>query len=424
MIKFNSTNIIVGEIKQLLKSFNLPQYKVLVDGEPIYIFKGISYIYKNLILISNVDKSFRNGFIYDENDFTYHDTYYYGQNILNITHTLTIKNSNYDYLTHNRLGNYLRFLKDYKQLNLMSMYNCFNGQSANNIDIEFKLKQSDTNYVTFKTSDESYKIFTVPVKYYRKYTFYVDCATNFEVVGCYYLNNNQLNTLKIGGNDDILERYLYSTTYKKVTGASFNKPVVYDKLENLLFDIANGGAPLEVTKALAQKEIELVLLVKLPKNNNSSLVVLEGDYSLDGTHRYFPNKSTFSAFTNYISNFKGDCLKDYKDFYSYKQLTYINDGNSYPFADRLVEYLVDNVISPIDEIELNTKRVETNLISKKVLDGYTPFYEWNNDLRARIYLTAIKNRLLNTKFDILGYVDRDVEEKVVGFEDKSKDWEA
>lgn len=421
MIKFNSTNIVVGEIKELLKSFNLPSYKVLVDNEPVFIFKGTSYIYKNQIMISNVTKPFKDGFIYNSDDFTYHDTYYFGQNILNITHTLAVKTRTYDYSTHNRLGNYLRFVRDYEQLDLMSMYNCFNGQSANNIDISFKMKQTDINEVVFDTSNDSYKIFTVPVRYYKKYTFFVDCATNFEIVGCYYLNNNQLNSLQVGTVSTVLNDYVYRNTYQKVTGASFNTPVVYDKLENLLFDINDA----EIRQTLAKKEIELVLLVKLPKNNNSSLVVLEGDYSKDNMLRYYPSTTAFSSFTNYISNYDKNYnyLNDYNKYNSYKQLTYINDGNSYPFADRLIEYLVGNVITPLDDIYLDNKRVETNLIEKGVIDGYTPFYEWTNELRARIYLNALKNNILNNKFDVLGYVDKDIEEKVVGFEDKSNEWE-
>lgn len=412
MIKFNSTNIVVGEIKQILNSFNLPSYKVLVNGEPVYIFKGLNYIYSNQILISKVDKKFPNGFIYDANDFIYQDTYYYGQDILNITHNLTIKSKTYDYTTHNVLGNYLRFMRDYRQLNLMPMYNCFNGQSANNIDISVK-----GTGIEFDTSNESYKIFTVPVKYYKKYTLFVDCPTNFEVVACYYLNNNQLNSLILDSSNTVLEDYLYKKTYVKVVGASFNTPIVYDKLEKLLFELDNQT----IAKTFAQKEIELSLLIKLPKNNNSSLVVLEGDYSDDKTQRYYPSDTTFSSHNSYIVNYEN--VKEFNNYTSYKQLTYINDGNSYPFADRLIEYLIENVITPLDEIELDTKRVETNLLKKKVIDSYTPFYEWNNELRAKIYLKAIKNGLLNKTFDILGYVDKDVEEKVVGFEDNSQDWE-
>lgn len=369
MIKFNSTNIIVGEIKELLKSFNLPSYKVLVDNEPVSIFGGFNYIYNDMILVAIKDKDFRDGFTYNSSDFTYRGSYFFGQDILNITHNLVIKNVNYDYLTHNRLGNYLRFLRDYKQLDLMSMYNCYNGQSANNIDISFK--DSGDNNIDFNTSDNSYKLLTIPVKYNKKYSFYVDCPTNLEIVACFYLNNNQLNDLVVGQKIKILENSLYPKTYVKINGTRFNTPFAYDKLENLLFDLSG-----DVKKSFAQKELELILLLKLPKDNNSSVVVLEGDFSNDVTQRCFSNK-TFSSHSQYIYNYENinEYVESFDKYHSYKQLTYLNDNNSYPFANRLLEYLVNNVITPIDEIELNTKRVETNLIKKKVINSYTPYYE-------------------------------------------------
>jgi len=414
VIKFNSTNIFVGEIKELLKSFNLPSYKVLVEGEPVSIFDGFSYIYSGMILVGKVNKDFPNGFIYNSNDFSYRDTYFYNQNILNVTHNLVIKNTNYDYLTHNRLGNYLRFVRDYQQLDLMSMYNCFNGQSANNIDIKF-----DGGNKVFNTSDNSYKLFTVPVKYNKDYTFYLDCPTSLEIVACYYLNNNQLNNLIVNSDSKVLENYLYTKTYYKANASRFNTPFVYSKLKDLLFNVGND----DVKRVLAQKELELTLLLKLPKDNTSSIVVLEGDYSNDIDQRYFSN-NTFSSHSQRIVNCKvEESIKQFNEFNSYKQLTYINDNNSYPFATRLMEYLTGNVITPIDNIELNTKRVETNLIKKKVLNTYTPYYDWNKELRVRLYLQAQDKKMLNDTFDILGYVDKDIEAKVVGFEDTTKEWE-
>jgi len=430
MLKFNSNNIVVGEIKEILKSFNLPSYKVLVRNKPVSIFKGFNYIFNDMILVSLVNKDFES-FEFNESDFSFRSTYYYNQEILNITHNLAIKNINYDYITHNRLGNYLRFIRDYRGLNLMSMYNCFNGQSANNVDIKFETSYVDeegkkTITHIFNTSDNSYKLLTIPVKYNCDYTFFIDCPTELEITACFYLNNNQLNDLVVGSSSKVLENSLYANTYMKVRGSRFNTPFVYSKLKNLLtkIDSVNDETkdPFKIKKSFAQKELELTLLLKLPKDNNSSIVVLESDYSDDNEQRYYPNGLVFSSHTQYITNYEQSSLS-FKKYNSYKQLTYLNDNNSYPFANRLLEYLADNVITSIDDIELNTKRVESNLIKKGVISTYTSSYSWNNNLRAKIFLNAQEKGVLNTKFDVLGYVDKDVEEKVVGFEDTTNEWE-
>ena len=46
MITFNSYNLIVGQIKEILRDYNLPYCKVLVDNAKIEIYKDCCYIYK------------------------------------------------------------------------------------------------------------------------------------------------------------------------------------------------------------------------------------------------------------------------------------------------------------------------------------------------------------------------------------------
>lgn len=44
------------------------------------------------------------------------------------------------------------------------------------------------------------------------------------------------------------------------------------------------------------------------------------------------------------------------------QLLRINSGMSYPFADRLVEYLTEQAITPLDTVERNIRRVQEMLL--------------------------------------------------------------
>jgi hypothetical protein len=93
------------------------------------------------------------------------------------------------------------------------------------------------------------------------------------------------------------------------------------------------------------------------------------------------------------------------------QLLRTNTGISYPFADRLIEYLIGNNITHLDDIADNTKRanVACRMASMGILDIPADSF-WNSETRILFYNFINKkhdNFLVN--HDILGYVDKDVE---------------
>ena len=126
MVKFNSDNIVVGEIKQLLKSFNLPKATVLTGKETSYIPNRI-YIKETKLFRSSLD-----GSSISEIEGS---SYNWGDEIPNITTNLVVNSNIYDAYTHKYLGNYLRFLRDFKHIDLMSMYNCFNNTIVPSLDL-------------------------------------------------------------------------------------------------------------------------------------------------------------------------------------------------------------------------------------------------------------------------------------------------
>ena len=91
----------------------------------------------------------------------------------------------------------------------------------------------------------------------------------------------------------------------------------------------------------------------------------------------------------------------------------LNDKISYPFADRLVEYLLDNVITNRDEIGEDILRVRKQLRGSVVYDASS--VAWDEFLRKTIY-DLYMNTSATSKLDILGFVDKDVEEFVNKFE--------
>lgn len=133
MFKFNSNHILTGQIKQILNSFNLPSYKVYTAQHYKYFLEhGVEspeladglYIKQDLIM------QYKNGKWSKELD-----TYGYNNKYLNFTRNLPITNNIYDSITHEYLGDFLRFQRDYLGIDMMPLYNCFSKRVCNNITL-------------------------------------------------------------------------------------------------------------------------------------------------------------------------------------------------------------------------------------------------------------------------------------------------
>jgi hypothetical protein len=70
---------------------------------------------------------------------------------LNYTKNLQIQNNVYDSYTHEYLGDYLRFHRDFANINLMPLYNCFSNRACPNLEIKFDI---DHYKVEFKNDGD------------------------------------------------------------------------------------------------------------------------------------------------------------------------------------------------------------------------------------------------------------------------------
>ena len=415
--------------------------------------------------------------------------YAYNLKIRNYTKNLKIQNNVYDSYTHEYLGDYLRFQRDYRNINLMSLYNCFSNTLCPRLNISFDVVadtiNGDNNEVIkgytakFDTRETNYKIYMIPIKLFQKYTIAIDCFTDVEMC-CGFYGKYQYDATY----DKIAE-----DTYKCFNSLLFNKPVLYDPTAALK-KYLDPRHPLEI----AQHETDLKLFIKLPISNKSSIVVLEGDYTEytpSTIIKYSPagSKSLISAVTinaenneyildinnksekynknanadwydttmqdsalnitsndkinskfsyssdnslyiktyntqsfsrstengNFIVvnnhtqiNFDGDLDENLKHLVTPLQLLAQNTGISYPFADRLIEYLVGNAVTPVDDISDNIKR------AKKVINAKTNALRddegvWEKIMQLILYEYASNNFNVRTNHDILGYVDKDTE---------------
>jgi hypothetical protein len=402
MFNYNDTNIYAGYIKQLLASFNLPTIKVVKNN--IYLKKDNYYIYNNSIIkmTKNVLSSSIN------NNYTIFEDYRwnkkvipagikYNQNHINFIHHLEIRNNYYDSYTHIYLGNYLRFLRDYKHFDLMSLYNCFSNELVN--DLNLKVESSPSGY--FKL-ENGYKIYKIPVKFFENYTIAIDSSLPVELV-CGFYDKKQYST--------IITEQISKLTYKKYNSLSFNAPILYTKLTDI---ISNSNI-----QEVINYEDMLYLFIKVPSSINSSIVVLEGNY-LNNNDFVFNTSNIGSLLKHNKTVINFDKINNYDtslNLLSSIQLLNLNSKVSHPFADRLLEYLLGNTIDVCDTTSDNIKRMQVSLYQKHkpeiTLYNYSDCYGiWQNKYKFLLYALADNSNLLNTKQDILGYVDKDIEYKL------------
>lgn len=140
-------------------------------------------------------------------------------------------------------------------------------------------------------------------------------------------------------------------------------------------------------------EKNLYLAIQLPATNVSSIVILEGDYSC-----------VAEKIAN-LSDMSDKEITDAKLISVNPQLIQINTKSVYAFSDRLIEFLLNNVITPIDDIEKNIVRMHK----------YSQFLHPDKNSESiftekdRVLLYKKYSETGNSMNDITGFVDKSVE---------------
>lgn len=477
MLEFNNNHIFTGFLKQLLSSFCLPACKVYTKEFAKY---AANYgeedprIVESFDCISSTRLPTRVSYLKDSEvfDFFYdqktgktawkkQNNLFYARDahIPGLTRRLKSPGTSYDTTTHEYLGDFLRFVRDYYDINLMSLYNCFSNREIRNILFlktvmktkldengdEVKYKQE---VARFDSNDSRYKIYALPVKLFENYTIAIDCDRGLELFCGLY--KNTLDTSDKAVN-------LLDKTYVKVSSASFNHPFLYDKLKKEDWTrereqaLTENGVPAIQDPSvmsrcdLLNREHDLKLFIKVPANCKSTITILEGDYRNYNDFLYTPGVLPEGLLTslkreiwNYKSNHtvinfenKQELQKaDYK-LISRIQLLALNTGKSYPFSDRLIEYLTGSAATPTDGIHDNIQRAQ------EVMNQNGFYFKinglWENQMQKIAYNYLINEgpfeldsngKLIDKKlgrhpklgytsksslYDILGYIDKDVE---------------
>ena len=301
--------------------------------------------------------------------------YVFGESVTGLTQQYISNTSFYDSFTHKVLGDYLRLIRNQCGLDLMSLYNCYNHESLTNISLYRTAPFVKTSSITNK------KLLLVPIKFNTKYTVAIECDTPILIKGIVYKNN----TLVLDNTKSEYVSNILNDTTQQLNSCKFNKP--------FLFSIENKQ------KYLQQFEGCLYMALQVPYNLQSTLIVLEGDFT-DKSQREISDIKIINSVNP---------TKVTSSLCSQPSLLDVNDGKQHPFSDKLISYLLRNTIDELEYIDDNVANIE-----KKI--DYNPKYQgmWDNQLRYILYnkyMDVAAKRDLNTR-DILGFVDKDIEEAV------------
>lgn len=387
-MKFFTSTIESRFIKSILQQNYFLYNDTVVDGE--YVVKDVLYVYKN-----NLIKITQSGFLNSEENSANYDIigfYDFDSYINGVTYKHVFKSSYYDEELHLFLGRYLRFIRDCKGIDLMPLYNCYNHFSFN----DFYLTQDHGKIIINESKTDKYKLLSIPIVFNKTYTIAIDCPSPVLIKPVFY-SDLGLVTKTIEGSTEVLyEKLSYADTIKG--SLNFNKPFTYK------VDLSNESLTDSDRAILMDYKKYLYLTIQLPISNTSSIVILEGDYT--GNKNNIGNRITEKTVNlEYIDQFTDEQLN--KTFFTYPSLLKVNDSISYPFSDRLLEYLTLNVVDKNEDIDGNIELIQTYFKEDKI-NGV-----WDNKYRIYLYNKIFNKNFTREKSDINGFLDKSLEQYVV-----------
>lgn len=410
--RFFTNTIKSNFIKALI--YNTPIPLIGSVNDKSYILKDNIYIYKNNIIKCtksgiikmpeiepNYNAYYKNGSIevissevddksdkyeniiansvkLEKGSFKIIDTYDFGKYYPKFTELYYSKYGYYDSQTHEYLGKLLRLYRDILEINLMPYYNCVSGNYISGIVIyPDKIKEEPS---------DNYKTFKIPIKFNTNYTLAIDSNSNVKTATVLLSGNHIIEDIQYYKSGSLLTFNPNDVVMKNInifSSMSFKQPKLVGI--NILKD--------ENASIIEKYERYLYLLIQIPRTNNSSVVLLEGDYTNVKAENVYSIEGIQELNDLELSDIMTSDLS----------LLQMNDNITYPFADRLIEYLLLNVINPRDEVTKNIGRVQDLFIN------YDSIHEvWNNTLRSNIYIGYQKNDMIR-RLDLNGFVDIDTE---------------
>ena len=435
MISLNDNNIFIGQIKQLLHDFNLPNC-VIGRKNPAanrhFIDDGYIWLWKNVSTDGTLKLEAEKICPY-----TFNKAY------MNLTTTFPIYNNIYDRSTHRYLGRYLRFIRDFRGVDLMSMYNCFDGEV---FDKSISIDKNGVE-INFSSSDGSYTTYTCPVDF-KSLSIRISSGKNC-YLGLFVDNIDE----DLYSYDDLNKKLLTITTKKFYA----NEVLQFDPAELIKKSLKNNPDELQkMLQFIGSRIKHLRLLIRVANSGTPNIAVLEGNYQVhnsltdiyfimqplersiapllvsdinnDNSYNFMLTDNNEIMLVSYLidpqnnPNFKHPLNLKESGFHILSQLLQTNDSSQkqYLLGDRIAEYLSGNAICPLSN-SYEIKRVQKtyNKIGNAIIGAnlmgsskYT-YGVWSilDTYNTRNFI--VKNRFkIKNNYDLLGYVDKDVEDLI------------
>lgn len=254
-----------------------------------------------------------------------------------------------------------------------------------NSSITYQTKNIENELKQEKTKD--YKTYQVPIKLNKSYSISIDNA-DYTTITPAFIKEDHL--LELTDKENIISPTEYILdgsldNIKRYLNLSYNKPILYSLN-------VNESDP-KYQKMFEEYEKYLYLLIQVPVYNESSLFVIEGNYTNTNCNNIYSSEEPIS--NNELN----------EKLISGLSSQLFNVGYRYPFSNRLIEYLLLNVIDSRDEIGDNIELVQS-LISKQDPNGI-----WDNNLRRNVFDYCQYSKFIKHQ-DLNGFGDKDVEKLI------------
>lgn len=393
-------------IKNLLYKTYIPICKTVKLGD--FLLAGWDYVYEtNWIKCTKtgyLGGKYTQDIVYDSNNNIESITeknvdyasyiriapYEFGRLYNKLTQNYISKYGYYDVETHEYLGDFLRAIRDIKGINLMPFYNLYTDEFITN----YRISEDGLDpYLT-----DSFKILKVPIKFNQKYTIALDCPSEVWVCPAFFRKDTPLTTKRQSGNEVSYTNLLneYGNYIKNYSSMSFRVPILFEVQNTSLGTTYKSNVDDSDAEYFQQYERDLCLLIQIPSDNKSSVVILEGDYTTISQEYIVNRNEVYKLHDSEISDF----------LISNLSLLQFNTKENYVYSDRFIEYLLWNVITSQEEIVQNIELVQDLTPSARY--GHTIFGIWDKALRFKVYDFSTQSS--GTKnIDLNGFVDKDTE---------------